>query len=127
MKGGLQMKRRLLAVATGATALILPASAGARIAQANQFEGSLIANTCGAVRHVNVNGPARIDALFAGTNVGGLLVPQILDSSGTVLSETGSYTTPAGGTYGVRACYENAEGIDSGTVDYVGMVDTAAR
>src|SRR4051794_11785207 len=127
MKGRASMKRRLLAAATVVAALILPASAGARLAQANQFEGFLAANTCGAVQYVAVNGPTRIDAVVAGTNVGGLLVAQILDSSGKVLSDAGLYTTPAGGTYGVRACYLNAEQIDSGTAEYVGMVDTAAR
>src|SRR4051812_3917359 len=109
MKGRASMKRRLLAVATAATALILPATAGARLAQANQFEGFLAQNTCGAVQNVTVNGPTRIDAVVAGTNVGGLLVAQVLDSRGNVLSDVGSYNTPAGGTYGVRACYLNAE------------------
>jgi len=119
------MKGRLLAAASVTAALLLPAGAGAKLAKANQFEGAVGPNSCGAVHDVTVSGQKRIDAVFAGTNVGGLMYAQILDSAGNVVSDAGAYTTPGAGTYGVRACFTTGDGIDDGSqVDYVGMITT---
>lgn len=67
-------------------ALLLVGTAAAGIAKANQFEGFVNANSCGAIQPVAVNGPSRIDARFAATNAGGFLYAQILSSDGVVLS-----------------------------------------
>jgi hypothetical protein len=118
------MKSRLIAAGVVAAALLLPATASAKLAQANQFEGTLTANSCGAARDVVVNGPTRITAMFAATNATGLLYAQILTPSGAVVSTTGSYTTPGAGSYGVRACLLGSDYVDLGPFDYVGMVAT---
>jgi hypothetical protein len=118
------MKRRLLAAASVAAALLLPATAGASLAKANQFEGVLSADSCGAVHRVVLSGPTRIDAMFAATNAGGLIVSQVLSANGDVLSNTGAYTTPSGGAYGVRACFVSTDGIDASQIEYVGTVVT---
>jgi hypothetical protein len=121
------MKRRLLATATIAASLLLPATAGAAIAKSNQFEGTLNPNGCAASRSVSVNGPSRIDGYYAGTNAGGYFFVQILNTNGNVVSNTGTYNTPGGGTYGVRACFRNDDGVDTTGIEYVGMITTRAR
>jgi hypothetical protein len=118
------MKSRLIAAAAVAAALLVPATAGASLAKANQFEGALDANSCGAVHRVTVNGPTHIVALFAATNAGGVLVAQILGPSGAVLSNTGTYTTPSAGTFGVRTCFTSTDGIDEAQIEYVGTIVT---
>ena len=119
------MKSRLIAAAAAAAALLVPATAGASLAKANQFEGVLNANSCGAVHRVTVNGPTRIDGLFAATNAGGVLVTQVLSPSGAVLSNTGTYTTQSAGTFGVRTCFTSTDGIDENQVEYVGTIITS--
>jgi hypothetical protein len=119
------MKSRLTVAASVAAALLAPAAAGASLAKANQFEGVLNANSCSAVHRVAVNGPTRIEGLFAATNAGGVLVTQILSASGAVLSYTGTYTTPSGGTYGVRTCFTSTDGIDENQIEYVGTIVTS--
>jgi hypothetical protein len=121
------MKSRLLATATIAASLLLPATAGAAIAKTNQFEGTLNPNGCAAPNSVSVSGPSRIDGYYAGTNAGGYFFVQVLDSSGNVVSNTGSYNTPRGGTYKFRACFRNDDGIDTAGIQYVGMIATRAR
>ena len=120
------MKSRLLTAAAAAAALAIPATAGATLAKANQFEGTVAPNDCGAVQHVTVNGPTRIEALFAGNNASGFLFAEILGPAGGVRSDTGPYNTPSGGTYGVRACFISEDGIDAGPIAYVGTVLTSA-
>jgi len=105
-------------------ALLLSATANAAIARANQFEGFVAANSCGAIQPVTVNAPSRIDARFAGTNAGGFLYGEILDSSGTVLSSTGSYNATEAGTYGVRACFLGDDAIDLAGIATVGTILT---
>src|SRR4051794_25182824 len=107
------MKRLLTAASVAAAFIILPATAGARIAQANQFEGSVAPNGCGAVHNVFVNGPTRISALIAGTNAGGQLVTEVIDAAG--VSHGQAYTTTSAGTFGVRVCFFS-DGIDSAPI-----------
>lgn len=121
------MVSRLIALFAVAAALALPATAAGALARAGQFEGVLAANSCGAVRHVSVSGPTRIDARFAATNAGGYVFAQILGPAGDVRSTTGSYSTPSGGTYGVRACFLADDGIDAPQIEYVGTIFTAGR
>jgi len=123
------MKRAFLVVATAVASLVLlvPATAGARLAQAGQFEGTVAANQCGPTQFVTLNGPTQLRVLFAGTNAAGYLYGQILGPSNEVVSMTGSYAIPSGGRYGVRACFVADEGIDGPTVNYVGLVLTGTR
>ena len=116
--------RALLALATAAAALLLAGTANAGIAKANQFEGFVGPNSCGAIQPVTVNGPSRIEARFAATNAGGFLYAQILDSNGLVLSSTGQYNAPEAGTYGVRACFLGDDAIDMAGVRTVGTITT---
>jgi hypothetical protein len=41
-----------------------------------------------------------------------------------VLSNTGTYTTPSAGTFGVRTCFTSTDGIDEAQIEYVGTIVT---
>jgi len=119
--------KRLLLVASVAAALVLPAASSAGIAKTGQFEGTIRPDSCGATQWFNVNGRSTITGLFAGTNAGGYMFGQVLSTSGRVLSNTGSYNTTGGGTYGVRACFSSGDCIDTDAVEYVGAFVATPR
>jgi hypothetical protein len=121
--------RHALMATTAAVALALPATgtaapARAKLAKANQIEGTVSPNTCGQTHSVFVNGPTRIRGFFAGTNAGGLLVLQYLGPNGAVRADAPTYTTPSAGSYGVRVCFRSDDGIDTDAIQYVGMIVT---
>lgn len=47
----------------------------------------------------------------------------IVDSSGKIVSDTGSYDAAQAGTYGVRVC-SLGDPLDPATMQYTGVIDT---
>ncbi len=137
--------KQLLPIAVAAVALTVPGVAHASliglgesgaasakvsnaIAKVNQDEGSVAPNACTATRSFTVSGPAHIQVLVAGTNVGGQLLARVIGRTGDVGAGNGFYDANSAGTYGFQVCFVSNDGIDSTIpISYVDVIITSPR
>jgi hypothetical protein len=118
------MNSRLAAlVASVAAGVAFCATAGTGLADTTHFSGSLSDSGCGPVHSITVSSSSRIQASFATSAVSGPTSVQIVDQNGTVVSRSGAYDTPSGGTYGVRVCYQR-DPQDEVPISYEGVIQT---
>jgi hypothetical protein len=96
---------------------------GTALAAPTQISGSFPNGGCSSMHRVTVSGPSRIEASVATTSAGELYQALIIDSSGRIVSATGSYDTSGGGTYGVRVC-SLGDVLDPLMMQYVGLLGT---
>ena len=117
------MNSRLAAfVASVAAGVVFFAAAGTGLAD-NHFSGTLRDTGCGQVHSISVSSASRIQVSVGTTAVAGQITVQILDSNGNLVSISGKYDTPSGGTYGVRVCYQR-DAQDPSEVSYDGTIQT---
>jgi hypothetical protein len=117
------MKSRLAAlVASVAAGVVFFAATGTGLADTH-ISGTFGDTGCGPTTAVTVSSSSRIQVSVGTSAVDGFISAQILDSSGNVVSPSGKYDTPSGGTYGVRVCYQRGS-QDPNPVTYDGSVLT---
>jgi hypothetical protein len=95
----------------------------ASAATTQKISGSFPNGGCSATQRVTVQGPSRIESSLSTTSASELYMTQIVDSSGRIVSDTGAYDTPHGGSYGVRVC-SLGDPLDPAMMQYTGAIGT---
>jgi hypothetical protein len=88
-----------------------------------QITGSFPNGGCSSLHRVTVSGPSRIEVSVGTTSASELYQALIVDSSGRIVSDTGSYDTAGAGSYGVRVC-SLGDVLDPLTMQYTGLLGT---